>query len=103
MRPAMKKEKLPIVILLATTLCLGIMLVVQHNSAADRDKAKKIEADKEIDGLTAQVSDLVDKLAAAENDSNSKTEQIGSLTTQLDTTSKENSALDTDLHRRWQG
>ena len=97
MGSAMKKEKLPIIILLATTLGLTILLVVQHNKGITREKSHKAESGKEIGGLKGQVSDLVDKLNAAESDSAAKEDLIGSLTVKLNTLTSEKSDLDKNL------
>ena len=89
MNPAMKKEKLPIIILLATTLGLTILLVVQHNKGVAREKSHKAKSGKEIEGLKRQVADLVDKLNVAENDGAAREDQIGSLTVKLNALTSE--------------
>ncbi len=87
------KEKAPVIILLATTLGLGILLVVQHNSAKARENTTTTAHQKQITEFEGQVGQLAKDLKASGRDISVRAEEFNSLGAKL--TLAEKKATDT--------
>ena len=77
------KEKAPVIIMLATTLGLGILLVVQHNGAKAREKTTVASHQKQVKGLEGQIARLTQNLKGNVKELSAQTEEAGSLGAKL--------------------
>ncbi len=87
------KEKAPVIIMLATTLGLGILLVVQHNSAKSREKAATTMHQKQVKEFERRVVSLAENLRGNEKELSDQVNEVSSLGAKL--ASSEAKAADT--------
>ena len=77
------KEKAPVIILLATTLGLGILLVVQHNSTKAREKTTVASHQKQVKGLEGQITQVSQNLRGNKKELSDQTKEASSLAAKL--------------------
>ncbi len=73
------KEKAPVIILLATTLGLGILLVVQHNSAKANEKNAIELNKKQVKEFEGQIDRLTQNLRGNEKELADQAKEVNSL------------------------
>jgi predicted nucleic acid-binding Zn-ribbon protein len=91
------KEKTPVIILLATTLGLGILLVVQHNSAKAREKTTTVAHQKQVTEFEGQVGQLANDLKANGRDLSVQAEEVNSLGAKLTLAEKKTADIGQEL------
>lgn len=77
--PPGMKEKAPVIILLATTLGLGILLVVQHNSAKANEKNAIELNKKQVKEFEGQIDRLTQNLRGNEKELADQAKEVNSL------------------------
>ncbi len=91
------KQKLPVILLLISTLSLGILLVVQSNQAKERTLSAESRHSKEVNQFQGQVSDLDTKLKKSAEEIAGRENEITSLGGQLSTVNQEKGRVDQEL------
>ena len=77
------KEKAPVIILLATTLGLGILLVVQHNSSKAHEKTTTASHQKQVKEFEGQVIQLTQNLRKNKLELDEQVDEVSSLGAKL--------------------
>ena len=78
------KEKAPVIILLATTLGLGILLVVQHNKAKASAETITSLHQKKVREFEGQIDQLTQNLRGNKKELDDQAKEVGSLKSKLE-------------------
>lgn len=91
------KEKAPVIILLATTLGLGILLVVQHNKAKASAEAITSSHQKKVREFEGQIDQLTQNLRGNKKELDDQAKEVGSLKSKLEVSDTKVSDTGKDL------
>jgi len=87
------KEKAPVIIMLATTLGLGIILVVQHNGAKSLERATTATHQKQVKEFEGRITHLTKNLRDKDKEMSDNVDEVRSLGAKL--TASETKFIDT--------
>ena len=77
------KEKAPVIIMLATTLGLGIILVVQHNGAKSLERATTATHQKQVKEFEGRITHLTKNLRDKDKEMSDNVDEVRSLGAKL--------------------
>ena len=77
------KEKAPVIIMLATTLGLGIVLVVQHNGAKSLERATTATHQKQVKEFEGRITHLTKNLRDKDKEMSDNVDEVRSLGAKL--------------------